>query len=193
MTETSLPQRGSGAIRWVRRRWPSIAGALVAAGTVLGLSYGSQAASVVAASGFVYLAAAATGHRMMAWPAFGVTFVLVGLGLALPGFNAVIWICVAAVPLLVYGVFNAGWLPVWSLPLQAAAMLILAAAALLAVQSGHVVGGIIVSAALFAHAAWDVWHHRTGRVVLGSLSEFCGVLDVVAGAGILALTLTMTL
>ncbi|MFD0559539.1 hypothetical protein FB566_0183 [Stackebrandtia endophytica] len=191
MTEISPTGRDVDGVRWLLQRWPSAAGILVAAGTVLGLSYGSQAASVVAASGFVYLAAAATGHRAMAWPAFGLTFVLVGMGISMPGFDAVIWISAAALALAVFGIFKVGWQPVWSLPLQTAAMLVLAGAALLAVNSNHVLGGFIVSGALFAHAAWDVWHHRTGRVVLASLSEFCCVLDVVAGAGILALTLTL--
>ncbi len=172
------------------RRWPAALGVLVAVGTVLGVDHGGQVASVVAASGFVYLAAAATGRPGAAWPAFGVTFVLVGLGLAPTGFDPVPWICVAAVGLAIFGSVRAGWRPAWSLPLQSAAMLALGAAAILAVRADHVTGGIIVSVALFAHAAWDVWHHRTRRVVVRSLAEFCGVLDVLVGVGVLVVTLT---
>ncbi|MFI9531284.1 hypothetical protein [Micromonospora rosaria] len=173
------------------RRWPVALGALVAVGTVLVLHHGGQAASVVAASGFVYLAAAATGRPGAAWAAFGVTFVLVGLGLAPTGFDPVPWICAAALGLAAVGVVRVGLRPAWSLPLQAAAMLVLGAAALLAVRADHVTGGIVVSVALFAHAAWDVWHHRTGRVVPRTLAEFCGVLDVLLGVGVLVVTLTM--
>ncbi|PZG07646.1 hypothetical protein C1I95_30810 [Micromonospora craterilacus] len=175
----------------LRQRWPAALGVLVAAGTALGLDYGGQAASVVAASGFVYLAAAATGRPGAAWPAFGVTFVLVGLGLAPTGFDPVPWLCVAALGIAIFGFVRAGWRPAWSLPLQSAAMLALGAAALLALKADHVTGGVIVSVALFGHAAWDVWHHRTGRVVVRSLAEFCGVLDVLLGVGVLVVTLTM--
>ncbi|WP_240742065.1 hypothetical protein [Micromonospora zingiberis] len=173
------------------RHWPAALGVLVAVGTVLRLDHGSQGASVVAASGLVYLAAAATTHPGAAWPAFGVTFVLVGLGLVWSGFDPVPWICVAALGLAVLGIVRAGLRPVWSLPLQSAAMLVLGAAAVLAVRAEHVTGGIVVSVALFGHAAWDWWHHRTERVVTRSLAEFCGVLDVLVGAGVLVVTLTM--
>ncbi|MEV6692150.1 hypothetical protein AB0M35_11860 [Micromonospora sp. NPDC051196] len=156
---------------------------------MLGIDHGGEIASVVAASGFVYLAAAAVGRPGAAWPAFGVTFVLIGLGLR-TAFDPVLWICVAAGALAAFGALRAGLRPVWSLPMQSAAMLVLAAAALLAVRADHVTGGIIVSVALFAHAAWDVWHHRTQRVVVRSLAEFCGVLDVLVGVGVLVVTLT---
>ncbi|MER5456059.1 hypothetical protein ABT008_14865 [Micromonospora sp. NPDC002389] len=172
------------------RRWPAALGVLVAVGTVLRLDHGGQAASVVAASGFVYLAAAAIGRPGASWPAFGVTFVLVGLGLAPIGFDPVPWICLGALSLVVFGSARTGLRPAWSLPLQSAAMLALGAAALLAVRADHVAGGIVVGVALFGHAAWDWWHHRTGRVVEQSLAEFCGVLDVLVGAGVLVVTLT---
>ncbi|MBL6278311.1 hypothetical protein JMF97_19305 [Micromonospora fiedleri] len=171
------------------RRWPAALGVLVAVGTVLGVEHGGQIASVVAASGFVYLAAVAIGRPGAAWAAFGVTFVLVGLSLR-AGFDAVLWICVAAAGLAVLGALRAGVRPVWSLPLQSAAMLVLGAAALLAVRADHLAAGVIVSVALFAHAAWDVWHHRTERVVTRSFAEFCGVLDVLVGVGLLVVTLT---
>lgn len=173
------------------QRWPTALGILIAAGTVLGLSHGSQIASVVAASGFVYLAAAAVDQKGAAWPAFAVTFVLVGLGLAVGEFDPVPWMCIAAAALALFGFIRARWRPLWSLPLQSAAMLVLGSAALLTVRADHLTGGIIVSLALFAHAGWDAWHHRTGRVVATSLAEFCGVLDVLVGLGVLVLTLTM--
>jgi hypothetical protein len=33
----------------------------------------------------------------------------------------------------------------------------------------------VVAAGLLGHAAWDVYHHRAGRVVRRSLAEFCFV------------------
>lgn len=44
-------------------------------------------------------------------------------------------------------------------------------------EPGPQVAALLVAAGLFGHAGWDLWHHRTGRVVSRSLAEFCGVLD----------------
>lgn len=171
-------------------RWPTALGILIAAGTVFGLSDGRDVASVVAASGFVYLAAAALGKPSAAWPAFGLTFVLGGLGMTFSGFDPVPWMLAGAAALAVFGMATQGWRPVWSLPTQAAAMLVLGATAVVALRVNETAGGVLVSLGLFAHAAWDVYHHRTGRVVARSLAEFCGVLDVLVGAGVLVVTLT---
>jgi hypothetical protein len=46
-------------------------------------------------------------------------------------------------------------------------------------------GGILVSAGLFGHAAWDVYHHRINRVVTRSLAEFCFVLDTLLALAVL--------
>lgn len=70
-----LSRRGP---RW-QRAWPAALGVLVAAATAYGLSDGRDVASIVAASGLAYLAAAATGRRWAAWVAFGITFSLVAL------------------------------------------------------------------------------------------------------------------
>ncbi|MFE1349657.1 hypothetical protein [Streptomyces sp. NPDC058757] len=44
----------------------------------------------------------------------------------------------------------------------------------------------VVAAGLFAHALWDLAHHRAGRVVPRAWSEWCGVVDA---AGALAIVL----
>jgi hypothetical protein len=174
---------------WWRTIWPAALGLLVAAGTAFGLEDGRDVAAVVAASGFVYLAAAALGRRGVAWSAFGLTFVLVTLA-KLAGMDAMAWILVLAGVMLVVGLARRRWQPTWGLPLQAAAMLVLGAVALLAVQVNPQLGGLLVSAALLAHAGWDLYHHRTGRVVTRSLAEFCCVLDVAAAAVVAVVALT---
>jgi hypothetical protein len=47
-----------------------------------------------------------------------------------------------------------------------------------------------VAVGLLGHAAWDVWHHRTNRVVSRSLAEFCLVLDTALAIGIIVVTAT---
>jgi len=159
------------------RVWPAGLGLLVAAATVLGLADGREVAPVVVASGLVYLAAAVVGRRWAAWPAFGVTFVVMTAA-KLADLDASVVLLACAGLLLVVGLALQRWLPVWGYPVQAAAMLVLAALALVAIQIAPTAGGLVVAAALLAHAAWDVHHHRTGRVVSRSLAEFCcGLFD----------------
>ncbi|MEL7974381.1 hypothetical protein AAG589_00835 [Isoptericola sp. F-RaC21] len=169
--------------------WPAALGVLVAAGTMYGLADARDVAPVLAASGFVYLAAAALGRPGAAWPAFGVTFVLIGAA-KLTDLDPVPWMLGLAVVLAVVGLVAGRGRPAWSLPLQAAAMLVLAAAALLAVRADPTVGGLVVAVGLLAHAGWDLYHHRTRRVVSLTLAEFCMVLDVLLAVllGVLVLT-----
>ena len=45
----------------------------------------------------------------------------------------------------------------------------------------------LLAAAFFGHAAWDFAHHRADKVVPRWYAEFCIVLDLIIGVGILAL------
>ncbi|MGH2618722.1 MAG: hypothetical protein ACRDJC_26130, partial [Thermomicrobiales bacterium] len=45
----------------------------------------------------------------------------------------------------------------------------------------------LLAAAFFGHAAWDFAHHRADRVVPRWYAEFCIVVDIIIGVGILAL------
>ncbi|MCW3815159.1 hypothetical protein ONA91_11905 [Micromonospora sp. DR5-3] len=53
------------------------------------------------------------------------------------------------------------------------------AAAALAGPDG--VAGALVAAGWLGHAAWDLAHHRNGRVVPRAYAEWCGVLDAAVG------------
>ncbi|SKC66705.1 hypothetical protein [Krasilnikoviella flava] len=182
--------RTSGTARsTLGRVWPAALGVLVAAGTMIGLADARDVAPVLAASGFVYLVAAALGRPGAAWPAFGVTFVLIGVA-KVTDLDPTVWLLALALVLAVVGLARGRARPAWSLPLQAAAMLVLAAAALVAVRADATAGGLVVAVALLGHAAWDFHHHRTGRVVSLSLAEFCGVLDVLLAVALGVLVLT---
>ena len=164
--------------------WPVLAGALVGGATAYGAS-GSDVAPVVAASGFVYLTAAALGRRGAAWPAFLVTFVLIGIAKAVDVFDPTIAMLGLAIVLAGIGFAQNRDRPTWGLPLQSAAMLVTGAIALWAADAHPTLAAILVAAGLFAHAAWDAHHLRTRRVVVSSMARFCLVLDVVAGALVL--------
>ncbi|MFG1621260.1 hypothetical protein [Kribbella sp. NPDC049227] len=173
---------------WVLRRWPAVAGAAMAAFAGWWMETGADVAPIVTASGFVYLGSAALQRRKAAWPVFAVSFVAVGLGWFVEGVNATWVMLVLAAVLAVYGVIRGALRPPWGLPLQAAALVVLATAALIAVQANQTVAGLLVAAGLLVHAGWDTYHHRTHRVVALSMSEFCAVLDTLLALAVLYLT-----
>lgn len=182
-TDSDAPRR-----QLISRVWPTALGVLIAAGIGYGLADGRDIAPAVAASGLVYLVAAAVGWPGAAWPAFAVTFVLITVA-KFTGLDATAWIIGLAAVLLVVGLVRRRIRPLWSLPLQSVAMLVLAAIALLAMQVDATTGGLLVASALLGHAGWDLYHHRTGRVVSRSLAEFCGVLDVLVAIVVAVVTL----
>jgi hypothetical protein len=150
-------------------------------------------APVVTASAFVYLTAAALRHRTSAWPMFLVSVIVITIGFRVPGLDAS-WsswtlLCIAAV-LAMYGLLRGALRPVWGVPLQTAAMAVFAAAAIAAVHVDAMWAGLLVGAGLLAHTAWDVYHHRTERVVVRSMSLFCAMLDTFLAVVVLAVTLS---
>ncbi|HZO56287.1 MAG TPA: hypothetical protein VFB63_26510, partial [Bryobacteraceae bacterium] len=60
-----------GSLSW----WPALAGIGLAGFIASDMSHGSELAPVLAASGFVYLGAAALRKPSAAWPLFFATFV----------------------------------------------------------------------------------------------------------------------
>ncbi|QZY52140.1 hypothetical protein [Leucobacter tenebrionis] len=178
-------QRGA-AWRWI---WPAALGMLVAAGTVYGLTDARDAAPVIAASGLVYLAAGASGHRAAAWIAFAATFLLITLD-KFAGLDALPWLFALAAVLLAAGIAWRRVRPWWSFPLQAVAMLILGAITFVALQLSPMAGCLFVAAALLGHAIWDIHHHRVDRVVDRALARFCAVLDILVAVFVAILALS---
>jgi hypothetical protein len=172
------------------RLWPTLAGLALGGFVAFDMSGGSELAPVLAASGFVYLAAAALGKPSAAWPLFFGTFVVITasrIAGRMPGvadFDAT-WVLLAvAVLFLAYGLLRGATRPTYALPLQAVAMVLVGIAAAVAVIVGGDVGAYLVAAGLFGHAVWDAYHHWTNRVVKRSMAEFCGVLDTVLAVAI---------
>lgn len=173
---------------WWRRVWPAALGVLVAAVTAYGLTDGREVAPVVAASGLVYLAAAATSRWWAAWVGFGGTFALITLA-KFTGLDALVLMMAAAVILVLVGIATRRGGPWWAFPLQTGAMLVLAVVALAAIRLDATAGGLLVAGALLCHAGWDIYHHRTRRVVDHTLAEFCGVLDILVAVVVAATAL----
>ena len=68
---------------------------------------------------------------------------------------------------------------------QTAAVLVLGAVAVVAVGLDHRAGLYLLAAGWFAHAVWDLVHHRMGAVVPRWYAETCLVADLVVTAGLL--------
>lgn len=190
-TIASAPERRG---TWIARRWPSLAGlafgGALAAAYWVGFSTTVQAAQVLTAAGFVYLGSAALGARRAAWPLFALTFVVIGVGFAIPAFDPGWAIVVGAGALAVFGLARGAVRPGWGLPLQALAMAAIVLVALGVAALGGRVAALLVGAGLLAHAGWDVHHLRTRRVVASSMAEFCCVLDTVFGVALIVVSLT---
>jgi hypothetical protein len=173
--------------------WPTLLGvgfaAFVALDMFRGEERGHELASIVAASGLVYLCAAALGKPSTAWPVFfGTIVVITAAKMGLVAFDATWLLLGLAVLFTGYGLLRGATRPAGGLPLQAFAMVAFGAIASIALFINQTVGAYLVAAGLFAHAGWDVYHHWVNKVVARSMAEFCFVLDVVLAGAIIVAT-----
>lgn len=173
------------------QRWPTFAGVVFGASLTVALWFGfadsTDAADILTAAGFVYLGAAALRHRAAAWPLFALTFVLIGVGFLVPGFDPHWWMLGLAAALVIYGLIRGALRPPWGMPLQTAALALIVAIAIVAAFADQPWAGLLAGAGLLAHAGWDIFHHRTGRVVAPTMAEFCAALDIVLGVAVIAI------
>ena len=170
--------------RW--RRWPIALGLLAAA---LAVFAGGDSATVITAL-FValscYLAAAALDRPWVAWAALPIAIAAVTAGQFL---NIDPWFVIggASVVLIVVGLLRRASQP--ALTAQSLAMLGYGGAAVLGLAFSPVVGAVLASLALMAHAIWDVIHYRKNAVVPRSLAEFCMFFDIPLGIAVIVLVL----
>ncbi len=167
------------------RHWPTMAGIVLAGLMVYGLAGGEEVAPVLAASGMIYLGAAALGRPSAAWPLFGVSFAVIAVSKALlPGVGPTWPMLGVAAGLAAYGLVTRAA----GLSRQVLAMAGFGLVAVVTLAVGGDAGAYLVAAGMLGHAAWDVHHHRTGKVVARSLAEFCFVLDSLVGVALVAMT-----
>lgn len=155
--------------------WPTVLG--IVGAVVIGL-VGSSPDVIIICAG-IYVLAAVTGRPGTAWLGFLASIPVAGLGAVLDND----WIGPATLGVIIAAVIAAGLVrrsfqrpaaraQVWGAVLFSA----IAVGALLA-GPPLLAGGLLI-AGLLGHTAWDVWHHRTGRIVPRPYAEFCAVLDV---------------
>jgi hypothetical protein len=175
----------------VRRRWPTLAGLGFAVLVAFDLVSGVDLAPVLAASAAVNLGAAALRRPAAAWPLFFASVAVITVARLLGDRFDPTWAVLAgAVALLVYGLLRGAGRPGYGLPLQTLALAGFGGAAGVALLVDPELGAYLVAAGLLGHAAWDVHHHRTNRVVARSLAEFCLVLDTALAVAIVLVTVS---
>jgi hypothetical protein len=176
---------GRRSLRW----WPALAGVALAAFVAFDTENMQDLAPIVAASGLVYLGAAALKRPSSAWPVFLGTFVVItATELGVADFEAT-WVFLGlAVAFAGYGLWRGAARPIEGLPLQAVAMFGFGTVAAIALAVDARTGAYLVAAGLLGHAAWDVYHHRANKVVVRSMAEFCFVLDTLLSGAIVVAT-----
>jgi hypothetical protein len=171
------------------QRWPTFLAigfaAFVALDLVRGAERGNQLAPIVAASGLVYLGAAALRKPATAWLVFVISIpIITAAKIGVTDVDAT-WILLGLAAVFIgYGLLRDGSHPTSGLPLQTIAMIAFGAVAAIALYVDEVTGAYLVAGGLFAHAGWDAYHHRANRVVARSMAEFCFVLDVLLAVAI---------
>ncbi|MGY1748680.1 hypothetical protein [Modestobacter sp. SYSU DS0511] len=98
-------------------------------------------------------------------------------------------VLLAAVIYLTWGTVRGDLTDRRLLTAQTAAVLGFGAAALAAVAVDPAAARYVLAAGWLAHAAWDVAHHRLGRVVPRWYAETCLVADLVLAAALLTVGL----
>ncbi|MGH8175411.1 MAG: hypothetical protein ACREV5_04010 [Steroidobacter sp.] len=169
--------------------WPTLAAIGFAGFVAFDMSSGVELAPILAASGLVYLGAAALQKPSTAWLLFLATVVVItAASIGVTDFNAT-WVLLGLSALFVgYGLIRGAVRPTTGLPLQTVAMVAFGGSAAIALLVNEIVGAYLVAAGLLAHAGWDFYHHRANKVVVRSLAEFCFVLDTALAAAIVIVT-----
>lgn len=185
--------RGSPATRVVRR-WPTALAVVAAAGVVLVIvMFANEAdyfgASIATMAG-IYLFAYGLGRPWSAWLAFVLLSALVTVlqfahthGV-LP-FDAPVGMAAVVVVLWLWTVVRRRFTDQPTFAVQTAGAVGFAAVTLLCVAIEPRWGALLAGVGILAHAAWDAYHFRAGKVVHRSWAEFCFVLDLIVGAALI--------
>jgi hypothetical protein len=171
----------------LRRRWPALVGVGFALLVAAGMTTGVEQAPVLAAAAMVYIGSAALQRPRAAWPLFFASIVIITVGKLL-GVDATPIVLACGVALGLYGLLRGAVRPGHGLPLQTVALLGYGAIAAVALLVDATLGSYLVAAGLLGHAAWDLHHFRTNRVVARSLAEFCLLLDATLAVLIVIMT-----
>ena len=171
---------------WLLARWPTLLA--VALGTLLlaDLGDGTENAVLLLVTAVTYLLTAVIGRPAATWPALFAAFVGV-VGLQALGTPGDVLLGTAVAVLALAGLLSGAVRRTGSRLVQAPASIVFTSAGLLATSLDLEVGVALVAVGLVLHACWDALHWWSDRVVRRSFAEWCGVLDLTVGVGLLIL------
>ena len=175
----------------IAHRWPTWLALAWAAISLADLGDGLDYAFVllVAATGYLFIAV--VDRSRLTWPVlFGLIAVVVVLRLLeVDEWSA---LAVTAFALICAGLLTGQLRRPGLYRAQVPAAIAFIAAGMAALALPAAIGAYVVAAGLVGHAAWDAVHWRAGRIVSRSFAEWCGVLDLTLGLGILVTVLLRT-
>lgn len=173
-------------MRAVARRWPTLLALAWAAFTLSDLGDGTEFAFVLVVAAVGYLAVTVLRRPRATWPLL--VLLLVGVVvLRLVGADERAVLLVLGGVLVVVGLAQGSLLDDGPPRLQVPGALVSVGLGILGTTVAPEVGLYVVAAGLVGHAAWDLYHWWVDRIVVRSFAEWCGVLDLTLGVGILLL------
>lgn len=172
----------------VGRRWPTLVAVAWAAISLYDLGDGLEYAIlfVLPATGYLFLAV--VDRPRITW---GVVFGSLGIVTVLRLLDIDPWpaLAVVVVTLIAVGLLGGQLRRPGLYTLQTPGALAFFTFGLIVLSVPNEVGGYLVGLGLLAHAAWDATHLRAGLIVSRSFAEWCGVLDLIVGLGIMIMLL----
>jgi hypothetical protein len=187
---TSQSTAAAGSTRTspaIWRRWPIAAGLLGAAFAAIASPNRETVVISLLVALLCYLAAAALGVRWMSWAAIPIASALVVAGVLI-GIEPWFVLGGLAVVLVIVGLVAGASRT--ALAAQSLALVGYGGVALIGLVLSPVVGAVLASLTLMAHAVWDVIHYRRNAVVSRSLAEACIAFDVLLGLAAIVFVLT---
>jgi len=165
--------------------WPALVGILAAALVAYDMVSGREMAPILACLALVYLITSVLRKPSSAWVVLGLTLAAVTAVRTATGWSNTWVVLIHGSGVLAIGLWNERTRRSTGFQWQAAAMLVLAPLSVLALTMDVLWGSLLVAAGLFAHAGWDLYHHRKNLVVSRSLAEFCFVFDSLLAVAII--------
>ncbi|MBB6553911.1 hypothetical protein [Nonomuraea rubra] len=173
----------------VGRRWPSLLALAWAAYSLSDVGDGLEYVIlfVLPAAGYLFIAVA--DRPRITWAA---VIALLATVVVLRALDIDPWppLALVVIALAALGLVNGRLRRPRIFALQAPGALAFMASGILALSVPPATGGYLVAAGLVGHAVWDGFHWRANKIVARSYAEWCGVLDLVLGLGLLILLLT---
>lgn len=181
-------------------RWPSALALVAIAGAITLILTSDEGEAeffgpAITTMAAIYVMAYAAGRKWVAWLAFAVLSVVMGVFNALEE-AGLEWLepinamTVVLVLLWLWAVARRRFTDGRLFTLQTAGMVGFAALALLCMHVEPRLGAALAGVGFLAHGLWDGYHFMVDRVVNRQWSEFCGIVDLAVGVALIVVAVS---